>query len=232
MDDGVGRNELIMLSRFPEPGKVKTRLCSVLSESEAASVHEACVRESISRFGKLSGITFLAAVTPDDQLSRFGRLFDLPTSLLLPQGVGELGERLSNLTKGAVERGANRVILLGSDSPTLPISHLLEGFERLDDYDVTLGPCQDGGYYLLGTSILVPALFEDISWGTDKVAAQTKRNAEANGLSLHELGDWYDIDRPEELSLAAVDLASDGENQESVLLRLIRDLGFGGGVGE
>jgi hypothetical protein len=64
------------------------------------------------------------------------------------------------------------------------------------------------------------------------VAAQTKRNAEANGLSLHELGDWYDIDRPEELSLAAVDLASDGENQESVLLRLIRDLGFGGGVGE
>ena len=118
-----------------------------------------------------------------------------------PQGSGDLGNRLFRSAERAFRAGAEGVILLGADSPTLPADHLTQAVEQLVDHDAVMGPTEDGGYDLLGLKRCRewPSLLERIDWGTDRAADQTRRRAEEHGLRLAELPTWYDLDRFDDL---------------------------------
>jgi glycosyltransferase A (GT-A) superfamily protein (DUF2064 family) len=110
--------------------------------------------------------------------------------------------------KGAFEQhfadGFERVVLVDSDSPTLPIALLEAANDGLATHDVTIGPSADGGYYLLGLRAPQPRLFNRIEWSTPRVRAQTVERAA--GLRMHELPEWYDIDTVEDLARLNADL--------------------------
>ena len=114
----------------------------------------------------------------------------------LPQVGSDLGERLTTAFAAAFAADATSVVVIGTDSPDLPIDYIEQAFHLLESCasDAVIGPSIDGGYYLLGTRKLWPMLFCNIPWSTPEVLSSSLRNAEAAGCSTCFLPQWYDID--------------------------------------
>jgi hypothetical protein len=109
------------------------------------------------------------------------------------QGV-DLGERMCNAVKLLFNKGYEKVSLIGADSPDLPLPFITEAFEKLDSYDLVIGPSEDGGYYLISMNKPFDTIFKDINWGHDNVLKDTVSKAKAAGISYFLLPQWYDID--------------------------------------
>jgi rSAM/selenodomain-associated transferase 1 len=110
-----------------------------------------------------------------------------------------LGAKLEKAVHGAFADGVQRIVVLGSDSPTLPFLCVEEAFDVLARYDAVLGPSLDGGYYLIGCSKYIPEVFKDISWGKSTVLRETAEALNRAQCSFSYLIDWYDIDTDEDL---------------------------------
>jgi rSAM/selenodomain-associated transferase 2/rSAM/selenodomain-associated transferase 1 len=123
------------------------------------------------------------------------------TPLLVPQSGDDLGERMSAAWRQLFRAGYARVILIGSDLPSLPPSRLADADRALQrGADLVLGPAEDGGYYLVGLSRPTTSIFTGIAWGGPDVLRQTLARAAAAGLRAATIGAWYDIDSPSDLS--------------------------------
>lgn len=193
------REILAVFARVPELGRVKTRLCPPLTADEALALHRALVEDTLDALGRLQRPSLTKLLLLSEPLKR-------ATDLSVPRGwsvgiqsPGGLGEKLASLFYSSFRRGAERVVVLGSDSPTLPLEAVEEAFEGLASRDVMIGPAEDGGYYLLGTRSYVPELFQNVAWGTAEVFGQTLAALERAGLSHGLLIPWYDVDRSEDL---------------------------------
>lgn len=124
--------------------------------------------------------------------------------LLMPQSGGDLGARMSAAFAGLFAAGYLRVILIGSDLPTLPADRLREAERALcRGADLVLGPSEDGGYYLMGLARSHEAIFQGVTWSGPDVFVQTRRRAEAAGLRVVTVAPWYDVDTPADLRRVA-----------------------------
>ena len=118
------------------------------------------------------------------------------TFALQPQTEGDLGRRLAAFFAGEQEEGAERVVAIGADSPTLDPSFVVGAFLALEGRDVVLGPSTGGGYYLVGCRRQVGSLFDGIAWGTPDVLAQTIDRLDGSGLTVSVLPAWYTVETP------------------------------------
>ena len=124
-----------------------------------------------------------------------------------------LGERLTSATQWATEHGYTKILLVGSDSPTLPISYISQALTLLDSRDIAIGPSTDGGYYLIGFSaanvaMIVPFVFEDIAWSTADVFKQTLARIRSVKATTGLLPPWYDIDTAEDLDFLSAHISA------------------------
>jgi len=117
----------------------------------------------------------------------------------LPQGEGDLGDRLLLAFAQAFAQGAQSVVVIGADCPDLGPTLFAQAFSALTRKNLVLGPAMDGGYYLVGLNRPAPALFSDIPWGNSEVLAATLKQAKELHLSIHLLEPLADVDRPEDL---------------------------------
>ena len=122
----------------------------------------------------------------------------------VPQGTGELGERMTRAMQASFARGAEKAILIGADCPEISTDILQEAFGALSENDMTLGPSSDGGYYLIGLNAsartrALPPVFQGPAWGTDSVLETTRFLARKQGLSIHHLAELHDVDCAEDL---------------------------------
>jgi rSAM/selenodomain-associated transferase 1 len=188
-----------IFGKRPEPGQVKTRLAAEFGNEFAAVAHSAMLFDLLDLWGSErilapGGRRVLAYAPPDA-----GPWFDsrVPSSFALqPQAEGDLGERMRSFFAGELGEGAERVVLIGSDSPTLDPSIVISAFLCLEGRDVVLGPSTDGGYYLVGCKGAVPPIFAGIDWSTAVVLDQTLERLRDTTLSLAVLPPWYDVDSP------------------------------------
>lgn len=120
----------------------------------------------------------------------------------------DLGERMWNAYT-EVHSSQDRIIFLGADSPSVPLSYIRTAFEILMRVSVVVGPADDGGYILLGLSQPNHEIFSDIAWGSSEVWSQTL--AKLSKQTYEVLPKWYDIDREEDLYRLAVDLRKEFE---------------------
>ena len=204
-DDAV----LGIFAKRPIPGAVKTRLAATIGVEAATELHEAMVLDLLDLWG---GERILAAggrrvlvYAPKDA----GPWFDerVPQSFALqPQVEGSLGDRMAEFFAGELAEGARRVVLIGSDSPTLDPSLVISAFLCLEGKDLVLGPATDGGYYLIGCRGPVPPVFDDVVWGSASVLSTTLSLAERAGRSLAILPPWYDVDEERDLQVLAAHL--------------------------
>jgi glycosyltransferase A (GT-A) superfamily protein (DUF2064 family) len=145
--------------------------------------------------------------TPAEARERLGRL--APGFGLLAQASGDLGDRLAACLAGLLAAGADRVAIVGADTPHIPPASYQRAFALLDEADVVLGPALDGGYYLVAAKAARPELFVGIPMGTEVVLSTTLARAARSGLGVVLLPPLRDLDRVEDLaaSLAAGELA-------------------------
>ena len=189
---------VLIMAKQPVPGTVKTRLQPLLSDSDISALYDGFLRDRISQVRSLRGVTPVIAYTPAASRPFFAEM--APDFGLLPQMGDGLSARLTGLFQQLLGRGHDGVIATDSDSPTLPTEHLQSAVDRLTDpgTDVVLGPSDDGGYYLIGLRRGYPALFDGIPWSTPQVYDETLRRAEALGVRVTALPQWYDVDTPAE----------------------------------
>lgn len=199
---------LVLYARVPRPGTVKTRLLPLLTPAEAAALHRALLMDSMdilrsaARAGARAIVSWSEPWDPgrdDPELSEAARGFD---HMLQP--AGDLGTRLAatlrEVLQATAAQGTGRVVIFGSDSPTLPARRLTAALGLLrDGTEAVLGPAEDGGFYLLGASRFVPGMLEGVAWGTASAFRDARRALQSAGLAVGLLPAWYDIDRPEDL---------------------------------
>ncbi|OIQ03207.1 MAG: hypothetical protein COS82_04980 [Zetaproteobacteria bacterium CG06_land_8_20_14_3_00_59_53] len=186
----------VIMCKAPVPGKVKTRLTPALSPQQAAELYMAMAEIVIRRTLRLFPNAWIAA---DDENHPFFQSFGAP---VLPQGAGNLGERMQRMVRRAVDCGADAVLLLGSDSPHMQDARLIAAHRALQTCDVVLGPVQDGGYDLLAVRGYRPELLHGVVWSTPDVLQQTLGNARQLGLSVRCLSTAYDLDTLDDVERA------------------------------
>ncbi len=191
--DASPSRRLLIFLKEPTPGHVKTRLAASIGKEAAGMVYRACVELTLQRLAHLREEGVLC-VDPPEALART-RDWLGPDWTLQAQRGSDLGARLASATGRAFADGAQRVVVLGTDSPWVRERDIVAAFAALRRADVVLGPTTDGGYYLIGLSRLVPEIFEGIAWSSPSVAAQTRANAHTLGLRLAMLRPGYDLDQ-------------------------------------
>ncbi len=199
---------LILFTKPAVPGRVKTRLVGELSREEAAELHRAFLDDLAERLvaaearGALDLRSAWALEDGEEPPPGPGRSFR--------QEGRDLGERLfRGLARAA---GGGAVAALGSDHPTVRLELVERAFDRIEaGADLVLGPCRDGGYYLiaLAAHALRRELFEGIDWSTPRVLGQTLERAAALGLRTELLEEGADVDTPRDLRRLARELAED-----------------------
>jgi len=190
---------VILFTRYPEKGRVKTRLAETLDEEFVVALCRNFILDTCSRVGSLGYrllICFCPETRTEDMVRWLGTGYDY-----LPQQGKDLGERMMNGFLGAFSRDSCKVILIGSDCPDLPLPLLREAFLSLDIHDTVLGPASDGGYYLIGFTRdgFFPGAFRNIGWGTETVFQETLSHLEKAGRVAHVLPVWHDTDTVEDL---------------------------------
>ena len=136
----------------------------------------------------------------------------------------DLGTRMQQFFEYAFEYGAHQVILIGSDSPTLPKRFINDAFDSLSRCDVVLGPASDGGYYLIGQSGRSRSLFDNVEWSTPAVLSQSISRIHAASATLELLPPWYDVDDLNSVQMLKghlEGLAASGKWQDSETLQII-----------
>lgn len=202
-----------MFAKHWQPGSVKTRLAATIGESHAATLHALCVTALAERLAT-SADRRVIVFTPAPAEHAF-RCVSRGAWEVLSQGEGDLGQRMQHFFNWGLTQ-AERVVLIGSDSPDLPQKFIEQAFAALETNDVVLGPAQDGGYYLIGAARRVPPVFESIAWSTPQVWPQTLARLEAAAVAWHELPGWYDVDNQQDLDSLLVRLRAYGPTDRAL----------------
>ena len=191
---------LILFTRYPEPGRTKTRLIPTLGAHGAAALQRRMSEAIVTRMAAFAADY---PVSPEiryadgnQQAMEAWLSSDIPC---LAQGEGDLGDRLHRAFAQAFAQDAQSVVVIGADCPGLTPTLFAQAFAALESHDLVLGPAMDGGYYLLGLKHPAPALFSEIPWGGGEVLAATLKKAQALALATHMLEPLADVDRPEDL---------------------------------
>lgn len=197
----MNNNCLLVFLKYPRLGEVKTRLANTVGESRALEVYrrlchiifEQCV---LLRKDNVCEVYLYCSKEEDVGLTETWT----NNTFLYDYQVGEdLGERLNNAFAALSEKGYEKIVVIGTDTPQLTRHTVIEAFDILDTFDCVVGESYDGGYYLFGTKKYLPELFDNIDWSTEKVFTQTLRNIEQQSCTFSVLPAMYDIDREEDL---------------------------------
>jgi rSAM/selenodomain-associated transferase 1 len=191
---------IVVMAKEPRAGAVKTRLAAVVGSENAARLAEAFLRDTVSVASELidRDTELVLCHTPREAAPWFAELE--PRAHLLAQIEGDLGARMAAAFASCFERGAERVLMVGSDAPHTESSTLRDAFAQLDGAALVLAPSLDGGYCAIGLRAECPQLFERIEWSTARVLEQTRRRAAQVGLSVRELAASFDVDDADALS--------------------------------
>ena len=191
------KRAVIIMAKVPSAGNVKTRLQPVLAFEECAALSEAFLQDAVSK-AKAVCEKVILAYTPPSEINSLKKILP-PENLFVEQTGNDLGEKMFNAFEFAFEQKSDAVVMIGTDSPTLPMDFIEQAFGFLDtNSDAILGKTEDGGFYLIGLRVLRREIFENVAWSSEKTFEQIFENIERLNLHLREVPAWYDVDEPED----------------------------------
>ena len=196
----MGLAQLAVFLRPPEQGSVKTRLARALGEARAAALYEAFVQDTLDLCARVAAagrvdIELWATALEDPKVSAWGRRIGTVPRL---QAGGNLGDRMAAAFDEGLRR-YERVVIIGSDAPTLPLSLIVAAFNALDDHSISIGPSNDGGYYAIGAARDARPRFDDVRWSTNTALEDTLAANHPTEVAM--LPPWYDVDGPGDLAI-------------------------------
>ena len=191
-------NKLLVFTKAPLLGEVKTRLQPDYSPEQSLKLHQKLVLNTLETTAKLNSFEVELCCAPDRHHMFFMQCENqFPISLNDQQG-DDLGERMAFALSTTLQT-YEKAVIIGTDCPELDEQYINQAFKALDDVDAVIGPAVDGGYVLLGLRRFSPDLFADFSWGTNSVLEQTREVLNTLGWIWHELETKQDLDRPDDL---------------------------------
>lgn len=216
---------LILFVKYPEKGKVKTRLSLSMGDDAVVCLSRAFIEDLVENLSQ-GDYEFRMAVHPAEKIVDFRKEFGNAFSFI-PQDGADLGERMLNAFERCFSDGYRSIVIMGSDIPDLPKTIIDEAFQSLEKDGAVIGPAYDGGYYLIGfyRETFLPSAFRGISWGGEYVFEHTVNTLRRSGLRFHVLPQWRDIDRPEDIS-ALIDNSRKTDFTGSRTMACLRDRGI------
>jgi len=187
------KNLILIFTRNPELGKCKTRLAKTIGDENALTIYKILLQHTADVIEQIDcdkAVYYSVKVRDND-------IWDNTIYQKHQQHGNNLGLRMQNAFNNSFKVGYEKVLIVGSDLYDLKPKYIQEAFDNLDNHDVTIGPAEDGGYYLLGMKILHPNIFENKDWGTETVRKDTLNDLKNKSVFLLE--ELNDIDLYEDL---------------------------------
>lgn len=197
---------LVLFAKPPVRGAAKTRLAAAIGADAAALVAEALLADTLTLCETIGSPRPELVLAFTDDRSYFAGVVSHRWRLLRQEGA-HLGERLENALAALRPSSDDATVFVGMDAPHLPQEFLRRAFDALREFDTVLGPCEDGGYYLVGVRGIWPrGILAGVRWSTEHALDDTRAAFENAGLGCATLPEWYDIDDVESLRPLAADL--------------------------
>jgi len=187
---------LCVFAKPPDSGIVKTRLAETLGQQSASRLAAAFLLDTWRAASRLEWARPILATTQRSPFER--QLANLAESEVWLQGAGDLGQRLERILRRAL-RHAPMALAIGSDTPGLPAGMLDRACDALNSSEAVLGPCEDGGFYVIGLRRCPAGLLRDLPWSSSDTFHRTFRQLSRFGLRPAVLPSWFDIDRAPDL---------------------------------
>lgn len=193
------KNGVLIFVKSPETGKVKSRLSISIDEETVVKIYKLFVQDILQKLEKIPDEKIICYY-PKNAIDEIKKWLG-PDYLYIAQKGNNLGERLKNGFTHGFQSGFSKLIAIGSDSPDLKLEFFIDTFKNLEYYDTVIGPCSDGGYYLIGFSnnSFYPKVFENIPWSTEKVYKKSIDSLNKADLKIYNLPVWQDVDTIENL---------------------------------
>lgn len=197
-EEARGGEALLLFARYPFAGDVKTRLAAGIGAGNARRLYSCFLKDMAAQLRLVDAevFVFYAPASAGPEVREY-----FPGFECLPQEGAALGDRMRNAFRAVFDKGITRAVVIGSDLPGLEAGRIREAFEHLEQGPAVIGPALDGGYYLLGLreESFAGRLFENISWGSPAVLAQTLQRFRELDVAPAVLGSLSDIDDLEDL---------------------------------
>jgi len=196
--ENTSRNALIIFSKYPEPGRVKTRLAETIGDRKACDLYATFLEDLVQTHANQS-YDLIMSYAPHSAETSFEslKLFESYETKFELQHGKTLGERMQHVFKKCLKE-YEKIIIIGSDLPDLEVETIKEAFTWLSSVDVVLGPSVDGGYYLIG--LKAPHdIFKNIAWSTGAVWDEQMREIKHKSLTHAALKERFDVDTFEDL---------------------------------
>ena len=191
------KNALIIIAKYPEAGRVKTRLKGHLPDEKILDLYRHLLETTIQKLRAVPGTDTFIAYAPETAEKYFGK-FNVN---LIPLHEGDLGIRMYSAFKEVFHAGYEKASLVGADIPELSQTIILKSFDVLSACDLVYGPAKDGGYYLVGMRKLIKDVFEDVPWSTDRTLERSIEQAKRAGFSTGFIETLSDIDTYEDVKM-------------------------------
>lgn len=190
---------LLIYLKYPTPGQVKRRLTPTLTPHQAADLYRCFAIDTLLKTHTLD-IPLILCIDPNRPVHDYEAWLGTRHPFLPQQG-DDLGARIDNSLTQTFSLGYHHLVLIGSDTPDLPLQFIKEAFHQLQTHDIVLGPANDGGYYLLGTKKdrYLPDIFTGIPWSTSSVLKDTLAIINKHHYTVSLLPHWQDTDTPDDL---------------------------------
>ncbi len=197
----IKKNLLIIFTRNPELGKVKTRLAKSIGDQSALDIYKILLNHTLAVTKKINckkSVWYSEKIRQND-------IWDNDLYIKHAQKGNDLGEKMEYAFSSGFANGYEKIVIIGSDLYDLKENHLTEAFEHLDTHNAVIGPAKDGGYYLLGLNTMINAVFSNKNWGNDSVlkdtlydlkTVKTKLLEELNDIDYVEDIQSYEIFKP------------------------------------
>ena len=195
------RREIIFFVKYPQIGKVKTRLAVNVGEKKAYDIYQLLLENSWNTI-KQSKLLTSIEYTPEGFRSEIKNLFGDNIEYHAQQG-NDIGMRMATAFQRVFASGTDYAILMGSDLPDLDEEIIKIAFTKLKNHEVVIGPASDGGYYLIGfqRGYFTRKIFKGIKWSSDQVYSQTFKKICDLNLSMYVLPERNDIDTFDDVKL-------------------------------
>jgi rSAM/selenodomain-associated transferase 2/rSAM/selenodomain-associated transferase 1 len=231
MSTSCNTSKLIIFTKYPRPGRVKTRFIPKLGETDATLLQKKMVSHTMNWARALCETKNISLEIRYDGAQRQEVKDWLGPDLdYAVQGNGNLGDRMARAFQDGFEKGASRIILAGTDIPQLNMPLIKMAFSSLKNRDMVIIPTKDGGYCLLGLRFMVPDLFKSMAWGMDSVFRITMQRAEENSLDAEVFAALRDVDTPADLCIwqrvqrKSISIVIPALNEEDSIAATLRQL--------
>ncbi|WP_027357821.1 TIGR04282 family arsenosugar biosynthesis glycosyltransferase [Desulforegula conservatrix] len=187
---------IIIFAKYPEPGKVKTRLSSSLGHEQSCLIYQAMLSDLIDKFAFQKLFSCCFYIYPPEAATSFSAEYSLSVDNVLPQKGSDLGGRMFNSFMEQISLGFDQIACFGSDIPAISLDHIDSAFSALSSHDAVLGPAEDGGYYLIGLNkeSLCESFFTGIAWSSPSVFSETVSKIKNRGLTHDTIMPLRDLD--------------------------------------